>query len=73
MREPFRLTEAEKANPLWLRLRAYLQERLASRREANDNPDLPEHATQAIRGEIATLKDILRAEKSPATSFAAGD
>ena len=57
--EPFILTEADKAQNLWLRLRAHFEERLAVMRARNDDATLTEQATAAIRGEIGCLKKLI--------------
>lgn len=55
---PFELSDADKRDPLWLRLKAYLLDRLDSARRRNDAPQ-DEMATAALRGEIKTLKAII--------------
>lgn len=55
---PFSLSEDDRHNPLWLRLRSHLTEELDAARGRNDRP-LSETETAAIRGEIRTLKRIV--------------
>jgi len=54
----FTLSEADKAQGLWLRLRAHFEERLALARQRNDAIQ-PEDMTAALRGEIKTLKGLI--------------
>lgn len=56
--EPFSLTEHDKAQGLWVRLRAHLEYRLDDARRRNDGP-LSDYATASLRGEIKTLKRII--------------
>ena len=51
----FQLTEHDKAQGLWLRLRAHLEDRLADARRRNDAA-LTEAETAMLRGEIRCLK-----------------
>jgi hypothetical protein len=57
--DPFTLTEADKAQNLWLRLKVYFAARLELARIRNDDAMLTEQATAAIRGEIKTLKGLI--------------
>ena len=61
----FRLTESDKASGLWLRLRAHLEDRIASARLRNDDATLDPAATAAIRGEIKVLKLLMRLDDPP--------
>jgi hypothetical protein len=54
----FDLSEHDKAQGLWLRLRAHLEDRLAAARVRNDGA-LSESETAMLRGEIKTLKRII--------------
>ena len=54
----FELTEHDKVQGLWLRLRAHLDDRLAAARLRNDGA-LSEYQTASLRGEIKTLKHII--------------
>jgi hypothetical protein len=54
----FELTEHDKVQGLWLRLRAHLEDRLAAARVRNDGA-LSESETASLRGEIKTLKRII--------------
>ena len=58
MIETFMLSDADKAQPLWRRLRAHLEDRLAQARIRNDAVQ-SEADTAVLRGEIKTLKRIL--------------
>lgn len=61
MNEPqsFVLSPAERGSPLWLKLKAYLDQRLQNARERNDGP-LDADQTARTRGEIDALKALLR-------------
>lgn len=63
--QEFRLTELEAASAVWTRLRAYLEERLQTLRETNDN-DLDQVQTARLRGEIRTIKQLLDVGQPPA-------
>ena len=58
--DDFRLSESDKASGLWLRLRSHLEDRLGTARLRNDDATLDPSATAAIRGEIKTLKVLIR-------------
>lgn len=47
----------------WLKIKAYLEERLAERREYNDGESLTEKETALVRGEIKHIKKMLRIGK----------
>lgn len=71
--EVFRLTSADRASPLWQRLRAHLEQRLAKYRTRNDGALAPED-TAHLRGRIAVLKDLLALEEDrPPPPLIAGD
>lgn len=55
----FTLTEQDKSTGLWLRLKAHMEDRLADARKRNDAL-LSEPETAALRGEIKTLKALIR-------------
>jgi hypothetical protein len=55
----FELTEHDKTSSLWMRLKAHLEGRLAVARIRNDAV-LPEPETSALRGEIKTLKALIK-------------
>lgn len=59
MTESFTLTESDKAQGLWLRLKAHFEARLAILRARNDNAVLTEQETAAIRGEIRCLRGLI--------------
>jgi len=44
----------------WQFVEAWAKERLQSERNKNDAVGLPEHETNAIRGRIGLLKELLR-------------
>lgn len=54
----FQLSEHDKAQGLWLRLRAHLEDRLALARIRNDTL-LTEYETALLRGEIRCLKGLI--------------
>jgi hypothetical protein len=56
--DPFTLTEHDKAQGLWRRLEAHLEDRLADARKRNDAA-LTEPETASLRGEIRCLKRII--------------
>lgn len=60
--ETFTLSPGDRANPLWPKLRGFLEKRLASARLRNDGP-LPEEETWRIRGQIIELKALLRLDE----------
>ena len=59
---PFVLTAGDKANPLWVKLRAELEKRLANLRGKNDGPATHDE-TLTMRGQIQCLKALLALEK----------
>jgi hypothetical protein len=58
MIEPFHLSENDRAQGLWLRLKAHLEERLDAKRKQNDSA-LSKMQTAALRGEIKALRDLI--------------
>lgn len=64
---PFTLTNADRINPLWMRLEEYLNERLEAKRRQND-ARADQAATDFLRGEIAQLKALIALGKPNATS-----
>lgn len=54
----FYLSEQDKAQGLWVRLKSHLEDRLAVARQRNDAVQ-PESDTAALRGEIRCLKRLL--------------
>lgn len=56
----FELLPTDKATGLWLRLSKHLENRLGAARRRNDDATLDVAATAALRGEIRTLKALLR-------------
>jgi hypothetical protein len=59
----FRLTGADIANPLWIKLRKHFDDRIQKHREDNDATKTPE-ATEKLRGRISELKQILKLESA---------
>lgn len=55
----FELTEGEKSHPLWRRLRAHMEDRLAGHRVRNDDGSMTETQTAALRGQIKCLKGLI--------------
>jgi hypothetical protein len=60
----FALTDSDRRNPLWLRLREYLETELKNKRGKNDGP-LDPLETATIRGHIAFLKAFLALGTEP--------
>lgn len=66
---PLTLTDADRHNELWRRLKAELERWLADCRLKNDNPKLGAEETAALRGEIRTLRRIIAlGDETPATT-----
>ena len=63
-REPFTLTPIERGDPLWLKLRAYLERRIADHRQDNDN-DHDAAKTAHLRGRIAALNGLIALDRDP--------
>lgn len=63
LEEPFDLSEADKMNPLWLRMEPYLAKRLSKLRAQND-ADLDPEETAKLRGKISELKTMLNLAKA---------
>jgi hypothetical protein len=63
--EPFILSDSERRNPLWLKLREHFAQMLANKRGNNDDPNLTEIKTAKIRGEINLLKAIIALGDEP--------
>lgn len=55
-----KLTLEERASPLWRKIEAEMNRRIAANRVNNDNPLHDEAKTAAIRGAIAELKLLLK-------------
>jgi hypothetical protein len=58
------LTKFEQQNPVWLKLKSYLEEELLRLRALNDKM-VSEVSTAETRGRIAQIKDLLRVEDEP--------
>ncbi len=56
---PFVLTEGERISPLWIKISTELEKKLVSLRIKNDNPNLSERDTAALRGQIQSHKSII--------------
>ena len=61
----FQLTDGEKSHPLWARLKAHLEDRLAAARVRNDDPAMLADQTAALRGRIGCLKSIIALGDEP--------
>ena len=55
----FRLTDSERHHPLWVKLAAHFAARLHDLRGKNDDPNLTEAQTAALRGQINCLKGLI--------------
>jgi hypothetical protein len=62
--QEFDLTAIERASSVWIKVDAFLKDRLQRLREKNDRA-LPPDETAKVRGEIATLKALLRLGREP--------
>lgn len=62
--ERFTLHPQDRTNPLWLRLEAHMQQKLAELREMNDST-VPLERTENWRGRIAQLKELLALAVEP--------
>lgn len=60
----FILTDGERHHPLWLKLEAHLQARVAILRAKNDGP-LDALQTATIRGQITEVKALLSYGAAP--------
>lgn len=58
------LTEEELKSDLWLKIEKHLQENLDTARKMNDR-DQPDVNTYMLRGDIRTLKRLLRLRPGP--------
>ena len=56
---PFELTEGERASALWLRLSAHMEKRRAQLRAKNDDIELSDARTAALRGQIKCLSGLI--------------
>lgn len=63
-----KFTPADRADPMWQRLRAYIVERIEYHRTQNDN-DLTPEQTAKVRGRIAELTGILRLSEDRPEEF----
>jgi hypothetical protein len=60
----FLLSDGERSHPLWVRLRAHLESRLALLRAKNDGA-LTEYETATLRGQIKCLKGLIALGDNP--------
>lgn len=67
-----RLTTAEANSGLWQELAKYLTERLADKRRENDH-DKDAIKTAYLRGQIATMKELLALAETPPPETEADD
>lgn len=56
--DQFELTYQDRKQPLWLKLKAHFEDRLADARRQNDRLH-PEYETALLRGEIKCLKALI--------------
>lgn len=63
-REPFTLTPIDRNDPLWLKLRAYMERCIADHRQDNDNPH-DAAKTAELRGRIGALKGLIALDRDP--------
>tara|TARA_R110000868_G_scaffold192205_2_gene436542 strand:+ start:2365 stop:2589 length:225 start_codon:yes stop_codon:yes gene_type:complete len=59
----FSITIEENRSALWQRLRAYLEDELATARERNDRTSNTDTETWIIRGDIKRLKELLNLDR----------
>ncbi len=63
-RTPFTLSPIERNDPLWIKLRAYMEQCIADHRQDNDNPH-GEAKTAELRGRIGALKGLIALDRDP--------
>ena len=63
-RTPFILTRLERNEPLWGKLRAYMERCIADTRQDNDNSH-DALKTAELRGRIGALKGLIALERDP--------
>lgn len=64
LRTPFALTPIERKDPLWLKLRAYMERCIADHRQDNDN-NHDAAKTAELRGRIGALKGLIALDRDP--------
>ena len=68
MRDPFTLNAAERMSPLWLRLCAYLDQRIEDLRTQNEG-DRTIEQTSKLRGQIAEARSIRKLGADPVNAL----
>jgi hypothetical protein len=63
--DPFVLSPAERASPLWHRLLEHLETELKNKRGKNDGIDNTEQQTAALRGHITCLRGLIALGDDP--------
>lgn len=56
---PFVMTDGERISPLWIKVSTEIEKRLTTLRVKNDNPNLSERETAALRGSIRCYAAII--------------
>lgn len=59
------LSKTDRLSPIWVAIRAHLEDRLDRLRLMNDNESLDAIHTAAIRGRIAEVKGLLSIGEDP--------
>lgn len=63
-RTQFTLTPIERNDPLWLKLRAYMERCISDHRQDNDN-NHDAAKTAELRGRIGALKGLIALDRDP--------
>ncbi len=69
----FKLTRHEVTGSTWLKIQKLFASMLQREREKNDSPTLAPEKTQAIRGKIALLKELLLLDEEMRASLKSKD
>lgn len=56
---PLVLTQGEKTSPFWAKMKVYLESELQRARKRNDDQQLDQLDTAALRGRISLLKTLI--------------
>ena len=64
LRTPFSLTPIERNDPLWHKLRAYMERCISDHRQDNDNSH-DAAKTAELRGRIAAYKGLIALDRDP--------